>query len=80
MDGKNNSAGVYLRSVPLRNVFDVQRLLAKLVNQSLQGRLLTPDLSRYAHALNILQGIMESTELIRRVEALEELEKKRIEH
>jgi hypothetical protein len=69
--GKTCSLEVYRRSVPLHNLFDVQRCLARLINLSLKGKLPTADLSRYAHALNILQGVMQSGDLAKRLEILE---------
>lgn len=63
---------LYRRSIPLRSSLDCRKALAKLINQSLQGRLAYADLSRLSHSINVLAGLIESSEVVERVERLEE--------
>jgi hypothetical protein len=62
---------VYLRSVRLQNSFDVKRLLAKIVNLCLQGKIAEARASRITYILGVLLKAIEQSELEQRITKIE---------
>jgi len=64
-------AAVYSRSQRLKNIFDCNRLTAKLINACLTGRLEETRATRIVYMIGVLMKGIEIGELEKRIEALE---------
>ncbi len=71
---------IYSRSQRLKNIFDCNRLTAKLINACLTGRMEETRTTRIVYMIGVLMKGIEIGELEKRVEALEtSLEKQKYE-
>jgi len=71
---------IYSRSKRLKNIFDCNRLTAKLINACLTGRMEETRATRIVYMIGVLMKGIETGELEKRVEALENnLEKQKYE-
>jgi len=62
--------------VKLETIGDIKSELARLYRQAKAGEIATQDATRLAYLLNSLAGLIESHDLERRIQALEQLEDK----
>lgn len=67
------------RSVPLRNITDVSRFLAKLINQLNRGEIEESKAGKLGYLCNILKSSLEAGDLEERLEALEKQVRKQTE-
>jgi hypothetical protein len=61
------------RIAPLNSALDCRRELARVYRMARRGELETHDLTRYAHTLQIMVGMIRDSDMEKRISVLEDM-------